>query len=803
MARPPRAWAIRFRSGAGRRAALLVGGVVLGQALLYGPSLVGARLLLPLDLLAGGEVYLPDLPDHEHAVPRNPAFFDRVLHYELARRFAVSEVRAGRWPLWDPHYYAGAPFVRWQKYSPFSLLSYLFPSPVTLAWLELVQALVAAGGAYLFFRRALGVGFWPAVTGAWAYPLTAWYVLWAGFPVATVTAWLPWMLVATRSAVRRPGGLGAPVLAALTALAILAGHADVAGHVLLCSGLYAAWLLAARYARPLRAAAAGRATAALLAAWALGVALAAIYWLPQLDYMRTGVRFGEDLARAEERPPEGLRALPELVLPDVYGTLETTSRRLAPGNRLESASAAYTGVLAALFLAPLAWCSRAHRARNGFLALLALVALGWVLNVPGLVALMRLPGLDLLSYNRLVFAAAFAILGSAVVGLDVLRRGMPRNRPWFAAPIVLLTVLCYACVRYALDPPLAAALEPPVRARFAHDYATGAVFAGLALAAWLLVWHRARAPSWFAPLLGAAVIAELLGFARGVQPQSDPALYYPRLPALEALREAPPGRALGMFCLPANVLESHGLSDVRGYDGVDPRQLVELLDPLLDERAKPALTPWTRLQLYTPRVAWDAASGRLELAPVLDMLGVRYLIFPGDPGPGARPLFAAGHSGHWVAENPDVLPRAFVPRRARTLAGDEEVRRLLGAADFDPRETAYVTGALSSSGSVSGSARIVADEPMRIRVEAELDAPGLVVLADRWDAGWRASVDGSPAPILRTNHVLRGVEVSAGRHTLDFRYQPVGHTTGWKVSAAAALALLAWSAPFSRSILAT
>ena len=73
------------------------------------------------------------------------------------------------------------------------------------------------------------------------------------------------------------------------------------------------------------------------------------------------------------------------------------------GNQLESSAAAYAGLLATLFVAPLAWCSRRHRSITIFLAALGFFALSWCLDVPGLVWLLRLPGLNMMSHNRLVF----------------------------------------------------------------------------------------------------------------------------------------------------------------------------------------------------------------------------------------------------------------------------------------------------------------------------------------------------------------------------------------------------------------
>jgi hypothetical protein len=50
------------------------------------------------------------------------------------------------------------------------------------------------------------------------------------------------------------------------------------------------------------------------------------------------------------------------------------------------------------------------------------------------------------------------------------------------------------------------------------------------------------------------------------------------------------------------------------------------------------------------------------------------------------------------------------------------------------------------------------------------DRRSLLVLADSWYPGWRVTVDGKPAELLRTDHAYRGVVVPAGEHQVRFTY---------------------------------
>ena len=128
---------------------------MLGQAILYGPSLAGRKILLPLDILAWPGIYLPQTPEVAKIEPQNRSLSDLIYFMEPARRFAASEIHAGRLPMWAPYHFAGAPFI-WPKFSPFLALQCATASPVVLAWSQLLAAIVAGLGAYLFCRRVLG-----------------------------------------------------------------------------------------------------------------------------------------------------------------------------------------------------------------------------------------------------------------------------------------------------------------------------------------------------------------------------------------------------------------------------------------------------------------------------------------------------------------------------------------------------------------------------------------------------------------------------------------------------------------------
>jgi hypothetical protein len=154
-----------------------------------------------------------------------------------------------------------------------------------------------------------------------------------------------------------------------------------------------------------------------------------------------------------------------------------------------------------------------------------------------------------------------------------------------------------------------------------------------------------------------------------------------------------------------------------------------------------------------------------------------------------------------VYEVPNVLPRAALFYAVEVAPERTALARLKEPA-FDIRQKAVVSEeSLSPSARTAlaplvgaaprplASARIVLYESRRVQVEADADAPALLVLNDADYPGWRAWVDGRPAPILAADHLFRGVLVPTGRHVVEFVYQPASFLWGLAVSLLAFLFL--------------
>jgi len=134
--------------------------------------------------------------------------------------------------------------------------------------------------------------------------------------------------------------------------------------------------------------------------------------------------------------------------------------------------------------------------------------------------------------------------------------------------------------------------------------------------------------------------------------------------------------------------------------------------------------------------------------------------------------------------------RARVVEGLQVLSDDESVRRALArpaVAQLDLGRVALATreDAAAVSWTAPGRASRPSDlsaEGGRLAVSAE--GPGLLVLAESWDPGWSASVDGQPARVLRVNYAQMGVVLQAGAHRVRLRHRPRGLDAGLLLAAA-------------------
>ena len=155
--------------------------------------------------------------------------------------------------------------------------------------------------------------------------------------------------------------------------------------------------------------------------------------------------------------------------------------------------------------------------------------------------------------------------------------------------------------------------------------------------------------------------------------------------------------------------------------------------------------------------------------PVLNMLNTRYFIFPLQGGQ-TIPL-----------DNPFALGNAwFVNEVEYVNNANEEIEAIHG---LDPTQTAIVDKKFESviqslPSDSTATIKLVAYEPNYLKYEVDTQNGGTVVFSEIYYPGWISTIDGEEAVHGRANYIFRAMNVPAGKHVLEFRFDPTSlHVT--------------------------
>jgi len=160
--------------------------------------------------------------------------------------------------------------------------------------------------------------------------------------------------------------------------------------------------------------------------------------------------------------------------------------------------------------------------------------------------------------------------------------------------------------------------------------------------------------------------------------------------------------------------------------------------------------------------------------PVLNMLNTRYIIYPGKDK--LIPI-----------KNPQANGNAWFVKHVKTVAGaDSEIVALEQTntkteALIQPKNKEGINPAESYR--AEGSIALVSYQPNHLVYESDAKDKEFAVFSEiYYPKGWNAYVDGSPAAYTCVDYLLRGMEVPAGKHRIEFKFEPAIYKTGNTIS---------------------
>jgi hypothetical protein len=772
--------------------------------LLYAPALVPGHTLSASDYLWTAAPWAGERPADVRVFGSNYELVDAAVQFQPWLQH--TRKRLPEAPLWNPHVAAGRPYLgnaQSAVLSPFSLPAYVLPFWWSLGVIAVLKVFVAAFGTYLL-GRALGMRFGGALLAGLVFAFSLYFLAWIAWPLSSVWALLPWLLLLTDRVIRHPAPLAAAALAAVVALQFFGGHPESSFHLLATAvaffGFRIAVLRRAKVAVHL-----ARPAAAFIAGLLGGTALAAVTLVPFVELLlrSSDPEVREPFSQLALSP----RYLLGFALYEYWGRATHTAVGAFAQER-----ALYAGALP-LALAATALVLRPSFQRLG-VALFGALMIAIVVGLPPLPDLAaQIPIVKTGNHLRLVIIVALCLALLAGWGLDDLASDRVSRRravlsvavALLVAPILILAArgdLSAGLLGRALEiawgfewpsPPADADTLTAIRMASLVVWLT---FMGLAV---LLVGARLRGRLAAAAFIGLAFVltaGDLFKAGMGATPAITTAqATQPSTPGLDYLESRRPnrfvalGRPLGPSPLPPNLAVRWSLYDIRSYDQPVERRYDRL---------------WRRAILEGGPTDNPTSNARLtaRALPAFSLLSVTDIAQdPAEPRV-REPALALAYDRRdlRVYANARALPRVGVVDAQRVVPEEEAQLDAVLDRGFDGRRTVITATALpglrpAPGRGPAGRARIVSYQPERVVVDATARRPGELVLTDVHYPGWRVTLDGEAAELHRVNYLLRGTTLPPGRHRIEFRYEPASWRVGWIVSLVALVALVAVVAP--------
>jgi hypothetical protein len=150
-------------------------------------------------------------------------------------------------------------------------------------------------------------------------------------------------------------------------------------------------------------------------------------------------------------------------------------------------------------------------------------------------------------------------------------------------------------------------------------------------------------------------------------------------------------------------------------------------------------------------------------------------------------FFGIEQFGGYVASMPENILKAqgrveaarwfgIQYRIGRTPANTAEVEVFQSRTGLkvyrDPRIAEPVWFAHEAACGAPDRFRVERRWPGGMDLQVSLPCPGEVIVGDPYFKGWKAWVDGRPAKISESEHIVRAVRVEAGNHRIEYRYRP-------------------------------
>ncbi len=729
------------------------------------------EILMPSDVLfelAPWRDYQPA----DYDGPENRLMFDPVMAFRPDFQRLQESLRDGRWPLWNETEMGGVPLLancQSRVFFPPHLLLLFMDVDTAMSLFIVIKLWLAALVAYVC-ARLLGFSIWPSRWFSMVWGLGCFSRIWTYWPITDVLIWVPVVFVGTTWIAERQYRRGFFALLLGGTMLLFGGHPETAFAINAYLALYFVLCLAIRWIggdqpwRPI---------VLYGSAWGLALAVYAVQLVPFLEYLMNSAP-----VEARIKMPLTASALTSFWVPRFFGTnAEGTfwDQNVHNSNltiQQYAGIAVWFGIAFAIYyvIRKRPEVSAINRARSLALLIVTFLSLAMAMNVSFLKWAHDLPGFSHMRTIYHVYFALFAIPVIGLIGLDGWFTRPRRIRELSVAAITAVPAVIIVGVILTYNEDL---IEMAGHSDYVlREVAVACAVAIIAVVA-LIVHCVSRRAAFAWAILVVATFFDVFWPIRGLNPSLPRTESFDETPVIAYMQDKPkPARfdLLGAAIAPGTI-GNFGIEEWDGYDGLYPERPVRFREALSIK-------------------VWDRA---------VSMLGVDYYI--NDPRyDELAPIQRLAESGALEREitldgldvyrHVGMLPRARLVGNLETASSTDLLFERMLDDTFDPAVSAISDdpppGPLPNSEERNvGTATITDHAPDRIVVNCEAESDAVLVLAENFYPGWRATIDGEAAGIFPVYYTFRGVQIPRGAHVVEFRYEPASVTIGLSISVAA------------------
>ncbi|MEP7237400.1 MAG: YfhO family protein [Ferruginibacter sp.] len=181
--------------------------------------------------------------------------------------------------------------------------------------------------------------------------------------------------------------------------------------------------------------------------------------------------------------------------------------------------------------------------------------------------------------------------------------------------------------------------------------------------------------------------------------------------------------------------------------------------------------------IYNNISAWGANPSMKDSFPVLNMLNMKYVIVP-DQRDTKQTM---------AVPNPFAMGACWLVKEVKFVKNADEEISALNA--FDPAAVAFVDDRFKNTipftpvYDSTAFIKLISNDNDDIKYDFNAATNQFAVFSEvYYPHGWDAFIDGKKTPYCKTNYALRGLAIPAGKHKIEFKFEPASVNTGEQIA---------------------